>query len=70
MMTMLSTTTNHFHSNAYLDFVDTIEPTLSPNLTSSWVFLCLFPWVVHFEREMRRFVKRLLYAFLEILQNP
>lgn len=27
-------------------------------------------WVVHFERERRKFVKKLLHAFLEILQNP
>jgi len=69
-MTMLFTTTNHFHINAHLNSLDAIEPTLSPNVTSSWVFLCLFPWVVHFEREMKRFVKKMIYAFLEILQNP
>jgi hypothetical protein len=26
-------------------------------------------WVVHFEREKRKFVKKLLHALLEILQN-
>ncbi len=36
----------------------------------SSILLCLFLWVVYLKGEMRRFVKKLLHALLEILRNP
>ncbi len=60
--------TNPFLRNANLNSPYSIELNLSPNFIL--VLLCLFLWIMHFERERKSFVRKLLHAILHFFKKP